>query len=489
LRTGNAFLSKRYYFVTLTIETAEDSQRQLTMTIQVPEDRVQKAMREKARTLSREITLPGFRPGKAPYDVVVRRVGEETLRAEAIEDLIQPVFEEAMDQANAEMYGRPSLDDIESNPLVFKFTIPLEPQVTLGDYRSRRKEITPVEVSDEALEEALQYAQNRHQTLEVVDRPAQPGDVVTIGGRGTLKPPAPAEGEEAPAETDDEVIFDEERVEVLLETKTLFPETPFVDHIVGMSVGDQKTFSFTFGEDYELEKEFSGREATFDITVLEVKNRELPPLDDELAKLEGDYETFDQYRESLREELARAAESNQKDELVNEMIEWLVEDATMVYPPAAVDVQIDEMVSDFKTRLQRSGWKVEDYLQLQGITEETLREEFRENAERQMKNQLALRQFILDEKLRVEVADIDGLIEDRVARFDNDELKKSMREYYRSGRGFEAISSEVLRDKVYERTKAILLGQAPDLDAPDAAGEATEAEEAEEVGDQVAAEE
>lgn len=476
--------------MTLTIETAEDSQRQLTMTIQVPEDRVKKAMRDKARTLSREITLPGFRPGKAPYDVVVRRVGEETLRAEAIEELIQPVFEEAIDQANTEMYGRPSLDDIESNPLVFKFTIPLEPHVTLGDYRSRRKEITPVEVSDEAVEEALQYAQTRHQTLEVVDRPAQLGDVVTIGGRGTLKPAAPAEGEEAPAETVDEVIFDEERVEVLLETKTLFPETPFVDNIVGMSVGDQTTFSFTFGEDYELEKGFSGREATFDLTVLEIKNRELPPLDDELAKLEGDYETFDQYRESLREELARAAESNQKDELVNEMVEWLVEDATMVYPPAAVDVQIDEMVNDFKTRLQRSGWQVDDYLQLQGATEESLREDFRENAERQMKNQLALRQFILDEKLRVELADIDGLIEDRVARFDNDELKNSMREYYRAGRGFEAISSEVLRDKVYERTKAILLGEAPDLDVLDATGETTEAEEAEEVtGEQVAAEE
>jgi trigger factor len=134
--------------VTLTIETAEDSQRQLTMTIQVPEDRVKKAMRDKARTLSREITLPGFRPGKAPYDVVVRRVGEETFRVEAIEELIQPVFEEAIDQANTEMYGRPSLDDIESNPLVFTFTIPLEPQVMLGDYRARRKEITPVEVSD-----------------------------------------------------------------------------------------------------------------------------------------------------------------------------------------------------------------------------------------------------------------------------------------------------------------------------------------------------
>ena len=113
--------------MTLTIQTTEDDRRQLTVTIEVEESRVQKAMQAKARALSREIQLPGFRPGKAPYDVVVRRIGEDTLRGEAIEDLVQPVFEQALNQAELDPYAQPSLDDIQTKPLVLTFTVPLSP--------------------------------------------------------------------------------------------------------------------------------------------------------------------------------------------------------------------------------------------------------------------------------------------------------------------------------------------------------------------------
>lgn len=139
----------------------------------------------------------------------------------------------------------------------------------------------------------------------------------------------------------------------------------------------------------------------------------------------------------------------------------------MVYPPAAVEAQIDDMLEDFKNRLARSGWKYEDYLNLQGMTEENLRADFNENAEDQLRHQLALRQFILDEKLRVTAADVDELIDERIARFDNPGLRDSMRAYYRKGQGFDMISSEVLSNKAYERIRAIFSGNAPDLDALD----------------------
>jgi trigger factor len=466
--------------VTLTIQTAEDELRQMTLTIEVEESRVQKAMQRKARELGREIHVPGFRPGKAPYDVVLRRVGEETLRAEAIEDLVQPVFEEALEQEGIDPYARPMLEDVETRPLVYKFTVPLAPAVTLGDYRALRRDVEDVGVTDEALNEALEYVRVRHQTIETVDRPAEAGDVVAISGSGRLAAAKPAaEGEEAAsAEKDDtdetaateesaegETIFNEERLELLLDEKSLFPDTPFVENLVGMAVGDHKGFSFVFPEAYEHEPEYAGREATFDITVLEVKRRELPPLDDELAKLEGHYETLDELREDLRSDLAREAEHAAKEKAIEEMIDRLMEDAQMVYPPAAVEAQIDTMVEDFKNRLSRSGWQMQDYFNLQGMTEESLRADFSENAEQQLRRQLALRQFILDEKLRVEAADIDRVLEERVARFDNEGLRDSMRNYYRSGQGFELVSSEALSNKAYERIRAIFSGNAPDLSA------------------------
>ena len=450
--------------MTLNIQTAEDDKRQLTLTIEVDEPRVQKAMQQKARELGREIQLPGFRPGKAPYDVVVRRIGEDTLRAESIEDLVQPVFEEALQQADIDPYARPTLEDIQPKPLVLTFTVPLEPQVTLGDYRAHREEVEPVQVTDEALQQALEYVQARHQTIETVDRPAEEGDVVSLSGNGRFTSPKPlAEGEEAPegAEREGETLFDEERLEVLLDPKTLFVDTPFVANVVGLSAGDQKQFSFTFPDPYEQEAEFAGREATFDITVLDIKKRELPPVDDELAKLEGK-ESLDALRESLRGDLTREAESTAKEKVIEGMIDRLLEDATLIYPPAAVEAHLDDTVEDFKNRLSRRGWEFKDYLHLQGLTEESLRDDFRENAERQLRRQLVLRQLILDEKLRIEAADVDSIIEERVARFDNEGLKDSMRNYYRSGNGFESISGEVLSNKVYERILAILSGTAPD---------------------------
>ena len=464
--------------MTLTIQSAEDESRQLKLTIEVDEPRVQKAMQQKARELSRDIQLPGFRPGKAPYDVVVRRIGEDTLRGEAVEDLVQPVFEEALQQADIDPYARPTLEDIQVKPLVLTFTVPLEPVVTLGDYRTHRQDVEAVQVTDEALEEALEFVRTRHQVIETVDRPAAEGDVVTLSGQGRFTTAKPAaEGEEAPpADAEGETLFEEERLEVLLDPKTLFTDTPFVASVVGMAVGDQKQFSFAFPEPYEQEADFAGREAAFDVTLLEVKKRELPALDDELAKLEGK-ETLDELRESVRADLTREAEAAAKEKVIEDMIDRLLEDAILVYPPAAVESHLDDMVEDFKTRLSRSGWQFQDYLNLQGLTEESLRDDFRENAERQLRRQLALRQLILDEKLRIEAADVDAIIEERVSRFDNEGLKESMRNYYRSGRGFEAVSGEVLSNKVYERILAILSGTAPDPAELAALSEAADEEE------------
>lgn len=452
--------------MTLTIQSSEDDLRQLTLTIEVDEDRVRKAMQKKARELSREVHLPGFRPGKAPYDVLVRRIGEDTLRAEAIEDLVQPVFEEALEQEGVDLYAQPSLEDIELHPVTFKFIVPLSPTVVLGDYRAIRQDVEDVEVTDEALTEALEYVRMRHQVIEPVERAAEAGDVVTISGRGKFTTPKPAtEGEEAA--TEGEMLFEEESLDLLLDDKTLFPDTPFVENLIGMSVGDQKEFTFVFPDPYEQDAEYAGREATFDVTVLAVKRRELPALDDELAKLEGKYETLDELREALRDDLAKEAEAAIKEKTIDDMIHHLIEDATMVYPPAAVEAQIDDMLEDFKNRLARTGWKYEDFLNLQGMSEENLRADFNENAEDQLRHQLALRQFILDEKLRVTAADVDELIDERIARFDNPGLRDSMRAYYRKGQGFDMISSEVLSNKAYERIRAIFSGNAPDLDALD----------------------
>jgi len=462
--------------VTLTIHTEEDDQRQMTVTVEVAEERVQKAMRNAARKLARDAYIPGFRKGKAPYQVILRRVGEETLRAEAIEDMVQPVFEEALEQSDIELYAQPSLDKVEQDPLVYQFTVPLAPTVTLGAYRELRREVTEPEVTDEAVAEALKKVQERHQIVEPVERPVELGDLVSLSGKGVLLPKVAEEeekeeGDEAAEETavaetaapEEEILFDEEQTELLMDADVLFPGTPFVEEMVGLSAGDQKTFTFTFPADFD-DEELAGREASFDVTILDVKSRTLPELDDDLAKQEGSYETVDELRTSVRENLQKQAESEAKNELIEGVVDDLVADAEIVYPPAAVQLEIDTMVDSLKSQITRSGWEWEDYLRLQGMDEHAMRHEFEDTAVERLQRQLVLRQFIFDEKLTVKAEDIDERVEERLEDFgDNDELRDSMRQYFQSGYAFEMISSEVLMDKAYERMKAILTGNAPDL--------------------------
>ncbi len=470
--------------MTLNIQTEENEQRELKLTIEVPEERVEKEMRQAARKLSKEINIPGFRRGKVPYNVILRRVGRDALRAEAVDDMVQGVFEEALEEIDPDMYGRPTFDDMENEPLVLKFTVPLSPQVDLAEYRELRKEIEPVNITDEAVEEALEQVQTRHQKVEPVDRPAAAGDLVTISGKGELLQvvdDVEEDAEETEEATDDadvkDIIFDEESIDLLLDAEKLYLGAAFVDNLVGMAAGDEKSFTITFPEDHE-ETELAGKEADFEITVLNVKERELPPLDDELAKLEGDYETLDELRSALRDNLEKQAESNAKNELIEDMITDMLADAQVAYPPTAVEMEIDDMVASFKEQVKRSGWEWEDFIRLQNNSEEEIRNNFRENAVERLERQQILRQFVLNEKLTVSADDIDTAVEKRLESFgDNAEFQESMRNYFNSGYGFDMISSEVIMDKVHDRMVAILSGEAPDLDAIAEAEDAADEEE------------
>lgn len=514
--------------MTLTIHKEEDDQRQLTLKVEVAESRVQQAMKAKARELAREIHVPGFRKGRAPYRVVLRRFGAEAVRAEAVDEMVPALFQEVLTQAEVaddDVYGQPRLENMELDPLQVEFLLPLSPKVTLGDYRAIRKEVEEIEISDEAVDEAVERIQTQHQTLETADRPSEAGDVVSLTGMGTA-PRRPEEeddeaedasdeateaeettaaaeddaeeaddaadeeqaedaSDEAEEETaedeeeddDDEIVFNESNRDFLLDDSKVFSGTAFVENLIGVSAGDEVEFSIAFPEDYE-DDFLAGREVAFSLTVNEVKDREVPPIDDTLAELNGRFETLAELRDGLRDDLHKQAEEQAKNELLEAMIDDMLVDAEMVYPPAAVDLEIDDMIGSFRQQISSSGWDFDDFLRLQNETEEGLRENFRENGESRLKRRLALRQLIFDEKITVEQEDVDAALDERVSRFgDNEELQKGMRDYFAQGQGLEMISSEILNEKVMDRVKAIVTGNAPDLEALEAAKAAVDEEE------------
>ncbi len=449
--------------MTLTIKTEEDEQRQLKVTVEVPEERVQAQMKRTARDLSRQISIPGFRRGKVPYNVLLRRVGEEALRADAVEEMLEPILAEVLDEIEQTPYRQPALDELNLEPLVLNLTIPLEPTVKIGDYRVIRREIQPVEVTEEAVAEAVERIRTNHQVLETVDRPAAISDMITISGEGKID------------EDDGEIIWQETNFDVVVDPERLFPGLPFVDSVVGMSAGEEKEFSFTFPDDYE-EEELSGKEAIFKVSIEAVQSRELPKLTDELAQEEGEYETAEELMETLESELLKQAERQAKSDLLDEVVDEILVDAEIVYPPVMIEAELDRVLKSSKEQMTRSGWQWDDYLKLQGESEESLREQWRESATERISRGLVLQEFIKEEQLQVSAADIDASVEKRLDQFgENEELRDQLRSIFTQGQGLEMMNNEILMEKVQERVFEIVSGNAPDLET--LAAEVTDEEE------------
>ena len=445
--------------MTLTIHTEEDSERQLKVTVEVPENQVQAQMRRTARDLARQVNIPGFRKGKVPYNILVQRVGEEALRADAVEEMLESVFVEALEEIEESPYRQPSIDDIEMKPLVLKITIPLEPIVKLGDYRAIRREIQPVEVTDEALEEALERVRSQHEILEPVDRPAEIGDLITVSGEGKID------------EEDGEVIWHEHETDLVLNPEKLFPSLRFVENLVGMSAGETKEFIFTFPEDYD-DEELADRNASFEVSVERVQSRELPEITDEMAQEEGEYETVEELREGLKKDLYEQSERQAKSDLLDDLVNEMMSEAEINYPPALVEAELDDTLANFKEQVTRSGWQWDDYIKLQSHTEESLRDEWREDAIERVRRGLVLRQFVEEEKLSVSSSEIDSAVDKRLGRFgENEELHDQLRSFFTQGQGLDMMTNEILMDKVQERVEDIVTGNAPDLEALEAAEE------------------
>lgn len=469
--------------MTLTIHTTEDEQRQLKVTVEVPEERVEKQMQATAREIARSMQIPGFRKGKVPYPVLVQRVGYDALRAEAVEALLDDVYAEMLEQLEETPAAQPSLDNLQVNPLVLDFVIPLSPKVELGDYRTIRREVTPVEITEEAVDEALEHLREHHEVVEPVSRPVMEGDLVTLSGTGEV-----VEGDTV------EVIFDEERIDLLANPERTFPGTEFVANLIGMEVGDEGEFTITFpqeapylpeeGDEENDGASLAGKQAQFTITVLDVKSRYLPPLDDELAKSEGDdYETLAELRAAVRTDLQKQAEREARNTLFDEVLEEVIAGSEIVFPPALVEQELDNAVESTKSRVTRAGWRWEDYLRLQDKTEEALREESREAAEARVRRMLVLGELLQREYIGVSAQEVDDSIEERIASLSGEEqtqIQQQIRDYFRKGEGRSLLGSELLMDRLYDRIEAIVTGNAPDLAELEAAANAAAEVEEEE---------
>ncbi len=434
----------------LNIETEmlEDHQARLVVTVEP--DRLQKEMDNAARRIAKNLNIPGFRKGKAPNHIIRRYVGEDALFEEALEPLGQALYKEALEQASIEPFAAGALTDLRREPLTLTFTVPLQPEVDLGNYQDIRVPYEAAEISESDVEAALRNLREEQATLEPVARAVAMGDVAVLDIVGTIQQ------QDEPDES--HPLIERNGVRVLISEDSTYPVPGFPEHIVGIEANQSKEFDVTMADDPDYDEDVRGKTLHFNVICKEVYNRTVPDLNDEFAQSAGDYESLEDLRIRLRTQLEEVATQRANETYTDKIFEQLEPNVRVKYPPIMLQERIDELVEDFDRRLRAQNLNVEEYLRLNGLTMDQLREDFREAAERSLIRALIISQIIKDEMITATDEEIEDEIKTMMLSFGAQAVMAS--QFFRSPETRRAIASRLLADKASHRLIEIARGGA-----------------------------
>ncbi|MBN1955035.1 MAG: trigger factor [Anaerolineae bacterium] len=434
-------MSQQEQGLEITVEPA--GMRVVQLTVQVPPERVLGEMKKTARRIARETRIPGFRKGKAPYEIVVQRYGEEMIRAEAVEAMAESIYREAIEQAEIDPYAAGSLTDLLLDPLRFVFTIPLPPVVDLGDYRSLRVPRPQVKVDKKEIKEALEQLRQEHAVLEPAgDRGAQPGDAleIKVEGRG-----------------EDGSLFVDQEIEIVLNPKSTQPVPGFHQELRGIKVDEKRTFRLAMPNGQP------SPEADFTVQLLRLSNRILPGIDDDLARTVGNFDRLKELEQDIRERLQEQKQERVNDEYIQQVVDRVLAGASVEYPPAMLEEEIDELVEEFARRVKRElRMSLEAYLTATDKSEESLRDELSEQAAQHLLQSLVFGQIAHQEGLKASKEEIAELIAEIAAEQGSGE--EQVRTQLDTPETRQVLANSILLNKIFDRLIAIALGQAEPLE-------------------------
>ena len=335
---------------------------------------------------SKKYAVPGFRKGKAPKAMIEKMYGADLFQYDAVNDLFPENYEAAVKEAGIEVVGRPDPEVVsmsEADGAVLKVKVAVKPEVELGEYAGLtvNKDVQTVDEAD--VDAEIQRMQDRNGRLLTREGEAQNGDTVDIDFEGFV----------------DGVAFEGGKAEhysLVLGSGSFIPG--FEEQVVGHKAGDEFDVNVKFPEEYQA-KELAGKDATFKIKLHEVQYKELPELDDDFAKDVSEYDTLDELKDSIRKNIAANHEKQADQKVENDLIDQIVAGMKADIPDAMIDSRIEELVQDFGYRISQQGLKLEQYLQYMGMTMENFKEQFREQADKQVKMRLAMEAIVAKESI------------------------------------------------------------------------------------------
>lgn len=380
------------------VETQELENHQSKIIVEVEPAILEDAKHRAASRLARQTKIPGFRPGKAPYAMIVRHLGEPAILEEAIEIVVDDIYPKAIDESGIKPYGPGSLDEIKQlDPLTIEFTVPRAATVELGDYQAIRIPYEAKQVTDDEVEKVVTNLRNQHAIIESAERPAAVGDQVVLHLSGEII--EPAEGESP-------VLMEERHITVIIEEEDdpVYQDLPFpgfTQHLVGLSAEQSGTINYTFPEDSAV-KRLQGKECVFTYTVEQVNSRTLPEINDELAQSIGDFASMDVLRKAILDDLQRDADENYNADYDEKVLDQLTELSTVEYPPQMLEREIDVVLNQLESRLEQQRLDMQLYLKTRSMDAAQLREETRPVAETRLKRSLVLFEVAEAEDIEVD---------------------------------------------------------------------------------------
>ncbi|WP_285825220.1 trigger factor [Schaedlerella arabinosiphila] len=428
--------------MSLQVEKLEHNMAKLT--IEVGADEVEKAIQAAYLKQRGKLSIPGFRKGKVPRQMIEKMYGVEIFYEDAINRMIPTAYSQAYDECGLDIVSQPEVDVVQmekGKPFIFTAEVATKPEVTLGEYKGLKVDKVPVEVTAEDVDAEIKRELERNaRTVEVTDRSVQKDDMVTLdyegfvdgeafeGGKGTDYPLTIGSGAFIPG---------------------------FEDQLIGAEIGQEVEVNVTFPEQYHS-KELAGKEAVFKCTVHTIKEKELPELDDEFASDVSECETLAEYRQEVEKKLTERKQTQAREQIEDQAVDQAAENAQMDIPQPMIDLQVRQMEDDMGYRLQMQGMTKEMYFQMTGLTEDRMKQDMEAQAVKTIRTRLVLEAVAKAENIVVS--------EERL----EEELKKMAETY---GREVEALKGQMGEKRIEEMKESIAVQDAITLIA-DAAVEA-----------------
>jgi trigger factor len=419
----------------------------VVLEIELPAERLDRAVDEAVRHLSRRTRVPGFRPGKAPRPLLERHLGPGAILDDAVDHLVQDAYRQALVDQDLLPLTNADVEVVqaeEGKPLVFKATVQVRPEVALGDYKNFNFSPEIETIDDARVDKVLEELRDQNATLAAVeDRGARDGDYAVISFVGT-RDGEPFEGGSS------------ERMPIILGQERLIPG--FEANLVGLEVGGKTEFDITFPDDYP-ETELAAKHAHFAVEIRELREKVLPDLDEDFIKTLGDFADLAALRADITSRLERNALDRARHGFADRIIEYAVANATVDLPDILVDQEVEVMHDEFRGTLARQGISEEAYLKAVDKAESDLHTEFLPGAEKRVRTLLVLSKVAETEGVAAPEAEVEAEIARGRKRYADD---PRLLAYFDSDRGRSYIRSTLRRSRVVEQLIDEWLAAHPD---------------------------